>query len=117
MKDPNISKQMKELAYELKKAEKNLESAIKAFNRECEKHDINPKFIIENPREINAVMTKFDKSKQFANFVRKFVDYNEALTKVDEVRKRVSEINPEAIAKEIDNIVSPQPVPQVETAQ
>ena len=117
MKDPNISKQMKELAHELKKAEKNLESAIKAFNKECEKHDINPKSIIENPKEINAVITKFDKSRQFATFVRKFVDYNEAITKVNEIRKRVSEINSEAIAKEIDKIVSPRPVPQAETAQ
>lgn len=117
MKDPNISKQMKELAHELKKAEKNLEMSIKAFKKECEKHDIDPKSIIENPKEINTAMTKFDKSKQFATFVRKFVDYNEAITKVDEIRKRISEINPEAIAKEIDNIVSPQPMPQAETVQ
>ena len=114
--EKNVPKQMKSMAHELKRAEKDLESALKTFNKECERHGLNPREIITNPKAINTVMGNFDKSKQFANFVRKFVDYNEAITKVNEIRARVEMINSEAIAKEIDQIVSPPQSQQPETA-
>ena len=47
--EKNVPKQMKSMAHELKRAEKDLESALKTFNKECERHGINPREIITNP--------------------------------------------------------------------